>query len=98
MPERSVVFRGDGARMSDPEGAVHPVLVGNRRSPRYAIAVNHSPSSPPLYWTGMGDNPWTTEVSGSMKWADYGAVMAAIRGMGTAESDDSPGSRRWDAG
>ena len=78
--------------MSDTEGFLCPVLVGNRRYPRYAIAVKRQAFSLTLYWTGAGDDPWSGEVSGARKWADYGEVMSVIRVMGTAEPDDSPGA------
>ena len=78
--------------MSDPDEAIRPVLIGNRRYPRYAISVTRSPFSPTLYWTGTGDDPWTAEVTRAMRWADYDEVMVVIRGMGTAERD-SPGAQ-----
>ena len=78
--------------MSEPEGKFRPVLVGNCRFHRYAIAAGSPPSSPRRYWTGRGGDPWTAEVSGAMWWADYGAVTDAIRGMGAAQPDDSPGA------
>ena len=79
--------------MSDPESYLRPVLVGNRRYPRYAIALDRSPFSPTLYWRGAGDDPWTDEVTEATRWADFGGVMTAIRAMETAEPDDSPGAR-----
>jgi len=79
--------------MNEPEGMVRPVLVGNCRFHRYAIAASRSPSSPTRYWTGRGEAPWTAEVSGAMRWADYGAVLDAIHEMGRVESDDSPGGK-----
>ncbi len=79
--------------MIDPESPIRPVLIGNLRYPRYAIALDRCPSSQTLYWMGTTDDPWTTDVSGAMRWADYGAVMDVIREMETAEPDDSPGAR-----
>ena len=87
------VPRSAGATsMSDPGRPIRPVLVGNRLHPRYAIASSSSPVTPRLYWTGTGDDPWTADPSVAMKWADFGAVEVAIRGMGSGESGDSPGA------
>jgi hypothetical protein len=79
--------------MNDPEGFLRPVLVGNQRYPRYAIALHRSPFSPTLFWTGTNDDPWSADVSEATKWADYGALMTAIRRLETAEPDDSPGAQ-----
>lgn len=43
--------------MDDPLNQPRPLLVGNRRFPRYAISIKHSPFSPTLYWTGAGGDP-----------------------------------------
>jgi hypothetical protein len=75
------------------ESYLRPVLVGNRRYPRYAIALERSRFSPTLYWSGAGDDPWTAEVCGALRWADFVAVMTAIREMETGEPDDSRGRR-----
>jgi hypothetical protein len=83
--------------MIDVEGANGAVLVGSRRYPRYAVSFNRYLFLPMLYWTGVVEDPWTTEVSEAMTWADYGAVMDAMRAMETAEPDDSPGARKWDS-
>jgi hypothetical protein len=64
--------------MIDPESKIRPVMIGNRCYPRYAIAIDRSPFSPTLYWTGTSEDPWTVDPSRAMKWAEYGDVMDAI--------------------
>jgi hypothetical protein len=68
-------------------------LVGNWRYPRYAVTYNRSRFSPTLYWTGVVEQPWTTEVSEAMRWADYEAAELALGEIESAESDDSHGRK-----
>jgi hypothetical protein len=79
--------------MSAIENAIRLALVGNWKYPRYAVAFNRSPLSPTLYWTGAVEDPWTADPSGAMKWADYRAVMDAMRVINIAEPNDSPGRK-----
>ena len=79
--------------MIDPESPIRPVLVGNRRYPRYAIALNRSPFSTTVYWTGRVEDPWDADVSLAKRWADFGAAELAVREIEAAEPDDSPGER-----
>ena len=81
--------------MSDHGCPLRPVLVGNRRFPRYAIVVDGSPSLPTLDWAGRSEGPWTAEVSVAMKWANPDTVTSVILGMRTAEPTDLFGARRW---
>jgi hypothetical protein len=79
--------------MSVSEGAILPVLVCNRRYPRFAIAANGSKFSATMYWTVTGIDRWTADPSRAMRWAEFGGVMTAIRRMEAGEPDDSPGAR-----
>jgi hypothetical protein len=79
--------------MIDPVSPIGLALVGNWKYPRYAVTLTRYPFLPTLYWTGMGDDPWTDDVSGAMKWADYGAAELAVRVIEAAEPDDSTGGR-----
>ena len=79
--------------MIDPESPIRLALVGNPKYPRYAVTFSQYPFLPTWYWTGAADDPWTAEVSGAMRWADYGAAELSIREIEAAESDDSPGAR-----
>lgn len=79
--------------MIDHERPISLALVGNPKYSRYAVTLSPYPFLPMLYWTGDADDPWTTDVSGAMKWADYGAAELAVREIEAAESDDLPGAR-----
>jgi hypothetical protein len=81
-PPSRVPLAGRGELCRDK--VLRPILVGNRRSPRDEIALDHSPFTPTFHWNGKGDDPRTAEVSGAMNWANYSKVMAMIQGMGMA--------------
>jgi hypothetical protein len=74
--------------MIDPEKTIRPVMIGNRYYPRYAIAINCSPFSPRLYWTGTGGACWTADSSRARKWTDYGA--AELAGLEVKANEPDP--------
>jgi hypothetical protein len=78
--------------MIDPESPIRLALVGNPKYSRYAVTLTRYPFLPTLYWSGAADDPWTADVSGAMRWADYGAAELAVREVEAAETDGSPGA------
>jgi len=55
-----------------------PLLIGNRKFPRYIIADNRTKDNN-LFWTGTRTNPWTEKIEEAWKFARYDLVMNTIR-------------------
>jgi hypothetical protein len=77
----------------DQESQIRLVLVGDRSYPRYSVTFNRSRFSPTLYWARAANDPWTSNPSGAMKWADYEAAELAVGETESGEPNDSAGRK-----
>ncbi len=55
------------------------VPVGSKKFQRFAITDVRTTPDTPIYWTGLRDNPWSTDVRISEKWIDANDDVIALR-------------------